>query len=341
MIPVQSKNREAKLLKKITDKIKHGLVLDSIRNQIARIGVNISPYYWVQEGMNPTEVPEINGIISDYTVGFIEPEEIKKINEDLGTYSVEGLLAYYNAGKKCLGLKYKDELASFMFINLTECDFTARIIPLKNDEAYLAYMYTMKAFRGKNLAPYLRYRSYEILKKMGRDKIYSVSMFFNSPDMIQALAGKMQNQGIVPELEAFDAGMINYAKFLIKRGLLKPPYYFNLLLGNIACAQADILHAGIMIRDLPENSIWSLAGIGDEQLKMNSVSIAIGGGVRVGLEDNIWYDTERTILARNIDLIKRIHILAEANCRKIMTPEEFRQKMNLEAGHGKYGRIDN
>ena len=175
------------------------------------------------------------------------------------------------------------------------------------------------------------------LSSLNFNKIASI----NSPDMIQALAGKMQNQGIVPELEAFDAGMINYAKFLIKRGLLKPPYYFNLLLGNIACAQADILHAGIMIRDLPENSIWSLAGIGDEQLKMNSVSIAIGGGVRVGLEDNIWYDTERTILARNIDLIKRIHILAEANCRKIMTPEEFRQKMNLEAGHGKYGRIDN
>jgi len=180
MIPVQNKKKEAKLLTKITDKFKHGLVMDSIRNQLARIGINIIPYYWVQEGMNPTEVPEIKGILSDYTVDFIEPEEIKKITEDMGTYSVEGLLTYYNAGKKCLGLKYKDELASFMFINLTECDFTPQIIPLKNEEAYLAYMYTMKAFRGKNLAPYLRYKSYDILKKMGRSKIYSVSAFFNS-----------------------------------------------------------------------------------------------------------------------------------------------------------------
>lgn len=160
----------------------------------------------------------------------------------------------------------------------------------------------------------------------------------NSPDMIQNLANKMKVLGIVPELEAFDAGMINYAKYLIKKGLLDPPYYFNLLLGNIACAQADLLHAGIMIRDLPENSIWSLAGIGDQQLMMNSVAIAIGGGVRVGLEDNIWYTSSRTTLASNIDLIKRIHILADANGRKIMTPEEFRQKMNLESGNGKYGR---
>jgi 3-keto-5-aminohexanoate cleavage enzyme len=163
----------------------------------------------------------------------------------------------------------------------------------------------------------------------------------NSPEMIQNLATKMKNLGIVPELEAFDAGMINYAKYLIKKGLLDPPYYFNLLLGNIACAQADLLHAGIMIRDLPENSIWSLAGIGDQQLMMNSVSIAIGGGVRVGLEDNIWYTSSRTTLASNIDLLKRIHILAEANERKIMKSEEFRQIMNMEPGNGRYGRLIN
>ncbi len=102
------------------------------------------------------------------------------------------------------------------------------------------------------------------LSSLNFNKIASV----NSPDMIQDLAEKMKRLGIVPELEAFDAGMINYAKYLIKKSLLEPPYYFNLLLGNIACAQADIIYAGIMIRDLPENSIWSLAGIGDQQLKM-------------------------------------------------------------------------
>lgn len=172
------------------------------------------------------------------------------------------------------------------------------------------------------------------LSSLNFNKIASV----NSPDMIQNLALKMKRLGIVPELEAFDSGMINYAKFLIKRNLLTPPYYFNLLFGNIACAQADLLHAGIMVKDLPENSIWSMAGIGDQQLKMNSIAIATGGGVRVGLEDNIWYDSKRTILARNIDLIKRIHLIADANERKIMSPEEFRLTMNLNKGFGEYGR---
>lgn len=160
----------------------------------------------------------------------------------------------------------------------------------------------------------------------------------NSPDTIMALAREMQIRGILAELEAFDAGMINYARYLHRKGLLAPPFYFNLLLGNIACAQADLLHAGVMIRDLPEQSFWSLAGIGSSQLPMNSVAIAAGGGVRVGLEDNIYYDLERMKLATNADLLRRIHTIAEANERKLMTSRNLRRLLNLEEGHGKYGR---
>lgn len=162
----------------------------------------------------------------------------------------------------------------------------------------------------------------------------------NSPKMIQDLASVMKERKIMPELEAFDIGMINYANYLEKKHLIKPPYYFNLLLGNIACAQADLLHTGIMIRDLPDNSVFSLAGIGNNQLKMNSLSIAVGGGVRVGLEDNIWFDTSRTKLATNNELLERIHIIAKANSREIMSPKEFREMMNLEAGNGKYGLLN-
>lgn len=160
----------------------------------------------------------------------------------------------------------------------------------------------------------------------------------NAPDMIANLARIMLEKRIVPELEVFDIGMINYAKYLEKKGLLDGPYYFNLLFGNIACSQANLLHAGVMINDLPDNSIWSLAGIGNEQLKMNSLSLAFGGGVRVGIEDNVWYDIERTKLATNSDLLKRVHVIANANGRRLMTPKAFRLKMNLEPGNGKYGR---
>ncbi len=161
----------------------------------------------------------------------------------------------------------------------------------------------------------------------------------SSPGMIQSLASEMMHRGILAELEAFDSGMINYAKYLEKKSLIKPPHYFNLLFGNISCAQANMLHVGIMINDLPPNSYWSLAGIGNAQLKMNSTAIANGGGVRVGLEDNIWYDGKRLKLARNIDLLERIHFLADANERQVMSSTEFRLLLNLRNGNGNYGRI--
>jgi len=161
----------------------------------------------------------------------------------------------------------------------------------------------------------------------------------NTPDMIKDLATEMKSRGILPELEAFDAGMINYAKYLQKKGLLDSPYYFNLIVGNIACAQADLLHVGIMIRDLPDDSFWSIGGIGDAQLAMNSVAIAFGGGIRVGLEDNIWFDTTRTKLATNAELLNRIHNLVAANNRRVMLPAELRKLLKLESGNGKYGSV--
>ena len=160
----------------------------------------------------------------------------------------------------------------------------------------------------------------------------------NEPEMIQALAREMMSRGVLAELEAFDAGMINYAKYLVRKGLLEPPHYFNLLLGNVACAQPDLLHLGVMIRDLPPESWWSVAGVGDAQLMMNSLAIAAGGGVRVGLEDNIWFDRGRTVLATNAGLIRRIHTLAGANERAVMSPADLRKLLKLEPGNGRYGR---
>lgn len=159
----------------------------------------------------------------------------------------------------------------------------------------------------------------------------------STPEMITNLAKKMLDNKIKPELEAFDVGMINFAKYLINKSILVPPFYCNLLLGNIACAQADLLHAGMMVRELPSDTVWSIGGIGNSQLPMNSMAISVGGGVRVGLEDNIWFDKHRTQLAKNIDLLRRIHRLAEANEREIMPPSKLRQILDLEDGHGLYG----
>jgi 3-keto-5-aminohexanoate cleavage enzyme len=159
----------------------------------------------------------------------------------------------------------------------------------------------------------------------------------NEPSMILDLAREMQNKGIKPELEVFDAGMINYAKYLINKNLLTAPFCFSLILGNIACAQADLLHIGLMIRDLPEQSTFSLGGVGNSQLPVNSLAISMGYGVRTGLEDNLWYDPSRSRLASNIELLQRIKKLGRANEKEIMTPSELRFLLGLKKGCGEYG----
>jgi uncharacterized protein (DUF849 family) len=151
----------------------------------------------------------------------------------------------------------------------------------------------------------------------------------NSPEMIQGLVRKMMERGVRPELEAFDLGMINYSKYLIDKGWIEPPYYFNLILGNIACAQANMLSLGLMINELPEGAIWSVGGVGDSQLRMNAMAIVAGGGVRVGLEDNIWYDEDRTRLASNRDLVERVLHIASAMGRQPCTQRTTRKRLGL------------
>lgn len=154
----------------------------------------------------------------------------------------------------------------------------------------------------------------------------------NSPEMIQKLASKMKEKGIKPELEAFDSGMVNYAKYLWKKGLIKPPFYFNILFGNIFNAQAGLIDAGNIVAQLPENAYWSFGGIGNEQLKMNVTGIVHGGGIRIGLEDNIYFDRERKKIASNAELLRRITQIAELSGFTPYSPGEARKLLGLETG---------
>lgn len=153
---------------------------------------------------------------------------------------------------------------------------------------------------------------------------FARSTSVNEPAVVRALAERMADRGIKPELEIFDLGMANYANYLVGKGVLTGAVYANLFLGNIATAQATLLELGVLLNALPEDWMWSVAGIGAAQLPMNAVAIAYGGGVRVGLEDNIWFDAERTRLATNVDLVERVGALAQLNGREIMAPKQFR-----------------
>jgi 3-keto-5-aminohexanoate cleavage enzyme len=145
----------------------------------------------------------------------------------------------------------------------------------------------------------------------------------NDPDMIQRLAQAMLEHGVRPELEVFDLGMMHYLNYLIGKNLLKPPFYVNIIAGNIAGIQANLIELGLAIQLLPQGSLWAFGGIGKQQFQANTLAIAMNGGVRIGLEDNIYFDKNRQILATNIQLVQRIHDLAAIFERPIMSPANF------------------
>jgi uncharacterized protein (DUF849 family) len=152
----------------------------------------------------------------------------------------------------------------------------------------------------------------------------------NDPETIRTLAGMMRECGVKPELEVFDLGMIHYAKVLIRKGLIDPPYYFNLILGNIATAQTDLLHLAVLLRELPPDSVWALGGVGRYQQTANNLAAVLADGARTGLEDNLWLDTARTRLASNVQLVQRVIDVARAAGRDVASPEETRQRLGLD-----------
>ena len=125
--------------------------------------------------------------------------------------------------------------------------------------------------------------------------------------------------------------MVDYAHYLIGRGLLRPPYYCNILLGSLGTLSASPFNLATIVRALPPRTTWAAAGIGRFQFQTNALAITMGGHVRVGLEDNLYYDDARTVLATNAMLIDRLVKLARAAGREVATPDDARAIIGLPA----------
>jgi uncharacterized protein (DUF849 family)/N-acetylglutamate synthase-like GNAT family acetyltransferase len=161
----------------------------------------------------------------------------------------------------------------------------------------------------------------------------------NSPDVITALAERMLAHDIKPELEVLELGMVNTVKLLIKQGLVQPPYYFNILLGSLHTAAATALNLSAAVAGLPRRSVWSGTGLGRFQVPVNMLSIAMGGHVRTGVEDNLYYDFERTRLASNEQCVRRLVRIAEEAGRPVANADEARALLGLPPCSADAGEI--
>lgn len=158
---------------------------------------------------------------------------------------------------------------------------------------------------------------------------FPMSVNANSPELIEALAAKIIKNGLKPEIEVFDTAMLFQAIFYQKKGILKGPLHFNLVMNVRGSMPATPKNLMFLVDNLPKDSTWNVSGIGSSHVQMTTMAIAMGGHVRTGLEDVLKFDKSGSENATNEMLVKRIVNISNAVGREIASPDEARNILSL------------
>ena len=130
------------------------------------------------------------------------------------------------------------------------------------------------------------------------------SIYISTLPILRKMAELTQSWGVKPELEVFDLGHIRLAKQLISEKLVNEPPMFQICLGIPWGADQSVDTMKVMKDHLPQNAFWSGFGISRMQIPMATAAVAMGGNVRVGLEDNLYLS--KGVLATNAQLVEKI-----------------------------------
>ncbi len=153
-------------------------------------------------------------------------------------------------------------------------------------------------------------------------------VFINSPEFLERAAKEMRARGVKPELEIFDLGMLITCRRMLDEKKIEPPAHFQFVLGTPGGAPATPKSLVNLHEYLPAEATWAVIGIGRGHLPMSMMALVMGGHIRVGMEDNIYYS--RGVPARtNAEFVDRIVRIAQAYGRDIATPEETRKILKL------------
>jgi 3-keto-5-aminohexanoate cleavage enzyme len=153
-------------------------------------------------------------------------------------------------------------------------------------------------------------------------------VFLNLPADMAAFAQAIAAHGAKAELEIFDAGMMATARRWIKQGLLPTPAHFDFVLGVPGGMPATPEALMYLVSQLPEGATWTVAGMGPAQLTLGTLAVALGGHVRVGFEDNIFF-RKGELASSNAQLVQRMADIGRLAERPPATPDEARVMLGL------------
>ncbi|MBZ0167125.1 MAG: hypothetical protein K8I00_09995 [Candidatus Omnitrophica bacterium] len=166
----------------LKNKYLHGLLLQTFLEYTWDLNIVYMPFYWVLEKNDPRALASLEAEMKDYTFQAFGPEEMQIIGGIKGRSRFKKekhLCKLLNEGKKCFGIKYKGDIAAFSWVSYDGCTLETYRPAMNDQEVYLFDMFTLPAFRGTKVAPYLRYCIYRTVSAEGRDKFYSVTDKFN------------------------------------------------------------------------------------------------------------------------------------------------------------------
>jgi 3-keto-5-aminohexanoate cleavage enzyme len=153
-------------------------------------------------------------------------------------------------------------------------------------------------------------------------------IFQNSPQFLEKLGLKMKELGIKPEMEIFDSGFMNIVKYYVKKEVLLPPCHYQFVLGVLGGMEASVKNLDYLHDLLPQGATWSAFGLGRQHLPIMYATLALGGHIRVGLEDNVYYS--RGKLATNVSLVERAARVIREFGKEPATPDEAREILGIK-----------
>jgi uncharacterized protein (DUF849 family) len=155
------------------------------------------------------------------------------------------------------------------------------------------------------------------------------ALFINHPLFLEDLAKTMKENNVKPEIEIFDAGMVYNSLYYLKKGVLEGPQHYQFVLGAAGGSTATVENLVYLKSLIPEGSTWSALGIGSGHLPILYATLAMGGHVRVGLEDNVFY-AKNQLAENNAQFVKRAARLIKEFNKEVATPDEARQILGIK-----------
>ena len=242
---------------------------------------------------------------------------------------VQSAIECWNAGASIVHIHVRDPDTG---LGTQELEIFKQVVEPLREKTDLILCLTTSGIPGRNLPIEERLAPLELRPEMASFDAGSInlggSVFINSPEFLEQAASKITDLGVKPELEIFDSGMLTTCIRMRDTGKLEAPLHFQFVLGTPWGAAATAKSLLYLHEYLPENSTWSVIGIGKGHLPMSMMALVMGGHIRVGMEDNIYYD--RGVLAEtNAQFAARIVRIAREYGREVATPDEARRMLNI------------